>query len=87
MEKHQIKPGILVKHYKHNPAKDKKEYTYKIIGIAKHTEDEEMVVIYKPLYDSPKFEDIELFARPLKMFCEKLEWKGEIIERFEILKS
>ncbi len=56
-------------HYKHNPNSDDLNYCYEVIGIAKHTETRESVVVYKPLYEC----EIELFVRPLTMFLEIIE--------------
>lgn len=46
---------------------------YEVLGVALHTETEELMVVYKPLYDT----DQELFVRPLPMFLETVE-KPEI---------
>ena len=62
------KKGIY-HHYKDS------EKEYEVLGVALHTETEEMLVIYKPLYET----DQELFARPLEMFMgdvEKPEYQG-----------
>lgn len=48
---------------------------YELIGIALHTETEEPMAVYKPLYET----DQELFVRPLEMFMssvEKAEYTG-----------
>ena len=57
------------KHYKGNE--------YEVIGVAKHSETLEELVIYKTL-------DVEqIWARPLKMFTEEVEVEGKKIPRFE----
>jgi hypothetical protein len=63
------KNGDKYYHFKHDPDLDEQNYCYEIIGIGKHTETNEPVVIYKPLYKC----DIELFVRPLSMFLEVVD--------------
>lgn len=50
---------------------------YQILGVAKHSETLEELVIYG--------HDGELWARPLKMFLEEVEFKGKKLPRFEYL--
>lgn len=50
------------KHYKNNKF-------YEVKDLALHTETEELLVIYKPLYKS----DYSLFARPYKVFFERVK--------------
>jgi hypothetical protein len=50
---------------------------YQILGVAKHSETLEELVIYS--------HDGELWARPLKMFLEEVEFKGKKLPRFEYL--
>ncbi len=52
---------------------------YQVIGTALHTETEDMLVIYKPSYDS----EYELFARPVEMFIENIIIDGNEVPRFE----
>jgi hypothetical protein len=59
---------------------------YQVIGIGKHTETLEEFVIYKPLYDLKKNQDV-LWIRPKKMFLEKVSLEGKLIQRFRFLKS
>ncbi len=60
------------RHYKGN--------TYQVLGIAKHSETEEPLVVYKALYG-----ECGLWVRPLDMFCEKVEVDRKIIPRFELI--
>ena len=55
-----IKPGVY-RHYKGG--------NYKVIGLARHSETLEELVIYEALYANPKS---KLWARPKKMFLEKI---------------
>lgn len=50
---------------------------YQVLGVAKHSETLEELVIYG--------HDGELWARPLKMFLEEVEFKGKKLPRFEYL--
>lgn len=61
--------------YKHYKGKE-----YEVIGIAKHSETLEDLVVYRALYD-----DRQLWVRPLKMFLEEVEVNGQKIPRFSPL--
>lgn len=65
--------GELYKHYKN-------KQVYRIIGVAKHTETLEDMVIYAPY--SYKNEKSDLWARPLSMFLETVELDGNKVPRF-----
>ncbi len=67
------KPGIY-EHYK-NP-----EHRYRVIGVAKHSETLEDLVIYEALYDN---EMSKLWARPLEMFTGGVEVEGKRVPRFK----
>jgi len=60
------------KHYKGNK--------YEVIGVAKHSETMEELVVYKALYGEG-----ELWVRPLKMFEEEVEVDGKIVPRFKYI--
>ena len=64
-----IKPG----RYRHYKGKD-----YQVIGVAKHSETEEDLVVYRALYGAGG-----LWVRPLEMFGEKIKTRGKLIPRFE----
>ncbi len=68
-----IKPGIY-KHYKGN--------SYRVIGIAKHSETFEEMVVYEALYENS---ESRLWVRPLAMLCEEIEIDGKKIKRFEFI--
>ncbi len=51
---------------------------YEVLDVALHTETNEQLVIYRPLYDS----SYNLFARPYEMFVEQIEIDGQIAPRF-----
>lgn len=56
-------------HYKGND--------YEVLGVAKHSETLEDMVVYQKLYD-----DHGLWVRPLAMFMEDVEIDGKKIPRF-----
>lgn len=64
-----VNPGRY-RHYKGN------EYT--VIGVARHSETQEEMVVYRQEYGERR-----LWVRPLAMFLEKVDVDGETIPRFE----
>ena len=50
---------------------------YEVIGVATHSETEERLVVYRPLYG-----ERGLWVRPLDMFCEDVEVEGKAVPRF-----
>lgn len=64
----------LYRHYKGN--------YYQVIGVAKHSETEEDLVVYRALYGR-----FDLWVRPLKMFTEQIEHQGRLVSRFECIKN
>ena len=64
----------IYKHYKCN--------RYEVIGVAKHSETLEKLVVYKALYQT---EGENLWVRPFKMFIESVVIEGKEIPRFEYL--
>ena len=64
--------GDIVRHFKRETLseedKEKNIYLYKIVGLAKHTETKEMVVVYQSLYG-----DFDMFVRPYEMFIGKVD--------------
>ena len=63
-----VRPGRY-RHYKGND--------YQVIGIARHSETEEELVVYRCLYG-----DHSLWVRPLAMFLEEVEVDGHRVSRF-----
>jgi hypothetical protein len=66
--------------YKHYKGKE-----YKVIGIATHSETLEEMVIYKALYEIEGKGFNSLWVRPKKMFEEKIELNGTMVNRFQYL--
>ena len=64
----EIKPGRY-RHFKGNE--------YEVIGIAKHSETTEEMVVYRAIYG-----EHGLWIRPASMWNEMVEHKGQIVRRF-----
>ena len=58
---------------------------YEVIGLARHSETLEELVIYKALYDSEEFGNNALWARQKKMSSEIVNINGKDIPRFKYL--
>ena len=67
---------IKLGNYKHYKGKE-----YEVIGVAKHSETLEDLVVYRALYNKH-----EVWVRPLKMFLEDVEVDGKKVLRFEFIK-
>jgi len=70
-----IKLGI----YQHH-----KGMKYRVLGVAKHSETLEDLVVYEALYDNKVS---KLWVRPLEMFLEKIEKDGKLVNRFEFVEE
>ena len=68
-----LEKGIY-KHYKGN--------LYEVVDVARHSETEEHLVVYKTLYG-----DFSTWVRPLDMFQETVEVDGEQVARFQFVES
>jgi len=58
---------------------------YEVIGIAKHSETLEELVVYRALYDSREFGKNALWVRPKKMFLENVIVNGKEVPRFKFI--
>ena len=67
----ELVPGRY-RHYKGNE--------YEVIGVARHSETDERLVVYRPLYN-----DTGLWVRPLAMFLETVTVDGKAVPRFAYL--
>jgi hypothetical protein len=66
-----VRPGRY-RHYKGS------EYT--VLGVARHSETSEYLVVYRPDYG-----DRQLWVRPLAMFLESIDLNGNSVPRFQWL--
>ena len=64
-------------HYKGN--------LYEVIGLARHSETLEEMVVYKALYTSPEFGDNVLWIRPKAMFFENVMVDELEVPRFKLV--
>lgn len=64
----EIKPG----RYRHFKGKE-----YEVLGVARHSETEEELVVYRALYG-----DFSLWVRPVSMWNEAVEHDGKTFRRF-----
>jgi hypothetical protein len=55
---------------------------YEIVGVSRHSETLEEMVVYRALYG-----DRDMWVRPLSMFLESVEIKGVIQPRFRSVKG
>jgi len=67
----EIKPG----RYRHYKGQE-----YEVIGIARHSETLEDLVVYRALYGEG-----EIWVRPREMFLDTVEREGKKVRRFEFL--
>ena len=63
--------------YRHYKGKD-----YEVIAIARHSETEQALVVYRLMYGHFSY-----WVRPLSMFTESIELDGVITPRFQWLKA
>lgn len=68
-----IKPGKY-RHYKGND--------YLVLGVARHSEDESELVVYRPLYGEGR-----LWVRPVEMFNEMVDVEGKPVQRFAFIED
>ena len=57
---------------------------YRVLYVAKHSENLEEFVVYEALYDNKVS---KIWVRPLAMFLDKIEKDGELINRFEFVEE
>jgi hypothetical protein len=66
-----IRPGRY-RHFKGNE--------YEVVGVARHSETHELLVVYRPLSG-----DGGLWVRPLAMFTETVAHEGKEVPRFSFI--
>ena len=70
MTKPDIQPGIY-RHFKGN--------RYEVLGLARHSETEEWMVVYRALYG-----ERGLWVRPASMWLEMVARDGKVFQRFTL---
>ncbi|MFH0815095.1 MAG: DUF1653 domain-containing protein [Candidatus Falkowbacteria bacterium] len=58
---------------------------YEVIGIARHSETLEALVVYRALYDSGEFGENALWVRPREMFFDEVVVDGVKVPRFKFV--
>ncbi|MBI3236443.1 MAG: DUF1653 domain-containing protein [Chlamydiales bacterium] len=76
MLKAQIPIGAVFEHFKGN--------FYKVLAVARSSEDLQLWVVYQSLYDSKDFGDKALWIRPLGCFLEEVTCNGKKRPRFQL---
>ena len=66
--------------YKHYKGK-----FYEVIGVARHSETFEELVVYKALFKSEEFGENAIWVRPKTMFVEMINIDGKEVPRFEFV--
>ena len=74
--------GLRLGRYRHY-----KGQFYEVIGVARHSETLEEMVVYRALYDSKEFGKKALWVRPKKIFLEQVVVDGKKIPRFSFIAS
>lgn len=65
-------PALPTGRYRHYKGKE-----YEVVGLARHSETLEVLVVYRPLYNASG-----LWVRPYAMFIETVEVDGQTVPRF-----
>lgn len=72
----------VYEHYKSSP---KSKRYYQVLGFARHTETEEILAVYIPLYVIPEHKGLRLQVRPLDMFMEDVIIDNKKVPRFKYI--
>ncbi len=70
-------PNTALALYRHGKGRE-----YKVIGVARHSETHELLVVYRPLYNNTGW-----WVRPHAMFFEDVVINGVLRPRFEKIDS
>lgn len=71
--------------YEHYKSTSEARRYYQVLGFARHTETEEVLAVYIPLYVIPEHHGLRLQVRPLAMFTGQVEKQGQPFPRFRYL--
>lgn len=70
-----LAPGMIYLHYKGG--------VYRALGVAKHTETKELMVVYEHLWPH----EHSYFVRPQEMFFDTVEVDGKTKPRFQFIRN
>jgi hypothetical protein len=70
-------PSIKIGRYRHYKGGE-----YQVLGVVRHSESLESLVLYRPLYN-----DTGMWVRPFDMFVGEVEIDGQLRPRFEWIAS
>ena len=68
-------PIITLGRYRHYKGGE-----YQVLGVVRHSETLEPMVLYRPLYN-----ESGLWVRPYSMFTEQVQINGRLLQRFEAI--
>lgn len=71
--------NLKIGKYRHYKNKE-----YEVLGVAKHSETLEDLVVYRALYKGD-FPEGQLWVRPKAMFLETVEIDGKMVPRFKFI--
>ncbi len=72
-------------HWRHYKSTGWVNHTYEVIGIARHSETQEDMVVYRPLYEVPEGNWVygyNFATRPLSLWYDIVEYEWQQIQRF-----
>lgn len=75
-----IEEGIKLGRYKHFKGNE-----YKVIGVGRHSETLEKLVVYQALYDNEIYGNNAIWVRPLSLFLARKNVKGKEVPAFEYI--
>lgn len=61
----------------------KTQNLYEVIGVARHSETLEEMIIYKALYECKEYGKDQIWVRPKEMFFEQINYNNSIVPRFK----
>ena len=70
-------PSIQLGRYRHY-----KGHAYEVLGVVRHSESLEPLVLYRPLYNTSG-----MWVRPYAMFLETVEVGGQQVPRFALIED
>lgn len=74
-----MRPGMIFKHFRN-------KLNYEIIDFGINVKTMKKQVIYKSLYDHPKYKKNTIWIRDYESFTEKVDNNGYIVNRFQHVK-